>query len=88
MIDNKSKSLWIRETASGGIEYKTSSKVLISVLPFLVAALVYNLLIVLEGLEKGPAIITVLTYGIFVLVAVLMLLVIMISIIDYLRRFE
>lgn len=88
MTNTKGRSFWIRETSSGEIEYRTSSKVLLTILPLLLGALVYKLLIVIEGLEMGPEIIIVLAYGVVVLMVALILLVVMISIIEYLRRFE
>jgi hypothetical protein len=83
-----SKSFWIREDYSGGIEYRTSSKVLFKVLPFLVAALFYGLLIMIEGLENGPEIIIVLAYGIIVLMVAAILLILIISLIEFLHEFE
>lgn len=93
MTNAKSKSFWrkdfwVRETRRGGMEYRTISKVLFSVLPILLAALLYKLLTVIEGLEKGPEIIVILAYGVGVLLLMLILLMIIISIIEYLNRFE
>ena len=82
------KSFWIKETFSGGTEYRTRTKVLLVILPFLLAAVIYKLLIVMEGMEHGASVIVVLAYGVIVLMATLMLLVIIISILEYLRRFE
>lgn len=82
------KRFWFRETRDGGMEYRMSSKVLLSILPFLLAALLYKLLNVIEGLEKGPEIIVILAYGVGVLLLILILLMIIVSIIEYLNRFE
>ena len=82
------KGFWVRETRRGGLEYRASSKVLFSILPVLLAALLYKLLTVIEGLDKGPEIITVLAYGVGVLLLMLILLMIIVSIIEYLNRFE
>ncbi len=70
------------------MEFRASSKILFTILPLVLAVVVYNLLLVLEGMEGGSEIIIVLAYGVVVLVAMLTLVVIMISIIDYLRKFE
>ncbi|MCB1858550.1 MAG: hypothetical protein KDI63_09770 [Gammaproteobacteria bacterium] len=80
--------LWFKKTAGGRLEMRTSSKALLSLLPIVLAGLVYRLLIFIERTESGPETIIVLAYGVVVLVAMLTLLVIMISIIDYLRTFE
>lgn len=83
-----SRDFWIKETFHGGIEYRTSSKILFTILPILMAVLLYKLLIVIEGLESGAEIIMVLAYGIGVLMITLILLVLIISLIEYLRSFE
>jgi len=88
MITAKGKGFWTRRTFSGEIEYRTSSKVLFTVLPFLLAGLLYWLLVAVEGLERGPDIIVILAYGIGVLLAMLILLVVIISLIEYLHSFE
>jgi len=82
------KSFWIRDTLSGGTKFRTSSKVLFTMLPFLLVGLFYKLLVTIEGLERGPEIIVVLAYVIGVLMAMLILLVLIISLIEYLRTFE
>ena len=81
-------NFWIRRTHSGEIEYRTSSKVLFAILPFLLAGLLYKLLVVIEVLDKGAEIIVILAYGIGVLMAMLILLVIIVSLIEYLHTFE
>ena len=88
MTDAKGKSFWTRETSRGDVEYRKHSKALITILPLLLAALCFKLLIVLEDTERGPEIIMVLAYAVVVLMAALMLLVIVISLIEYLQRFE
>ena len=82
------KSFWIKETFSGGTEYRKRVKVLLSILPFVLAALLYKLLIMIESLDNGAGIIMALAYAVIVLMVTLMLLVIIVSIIEYLRRFE
>ena len=88
VINTKGKSFWVKETFYGETEFRTISKVLFAILPFLLAAVLYTLLMVIEGMEKGPEFIVVLAYGIGVLMAMLILLVIIISLIEYLRTFE
>jgi len=88
MTAAKGKGFWIRRTLSGEIEYRRSSKVLFAILPFLLAGLLYWMLVAVEGLDKGPEIIVILAYGIGVLLAVLILLVIIVSLIEYLHTFE
>jgi hypothetical protein len=83
-----SKGFWIRETRGGETEFRTSSKVLVRILPFPLLALLYTLLIMIEGLERGPAIIIGLAYGIIVLMIAMILLILIISLIEFLRKFE
>ncbi len=83
-----SKDFWIKQSFYGGLELRKHSKILVTVMPFVLAVLLYYLLIVIEGLESGAEIIMILAYGAIVLMVALMLLVIIVSIIDYLRRFE
>ena len=83
-----SRDFWIMETFHGGIKYRTSSKILFTVLPILMAVLLYKLLIVIEGMESGAEIIMAMAYGIGVLMITLILLVLIISLIEYLRSFE
>ena len=82
------KNFWTKETSSGGSEYRTSSKVLFTILPILLAALLYKMLIVIEDLEQGTEIIVAMAYGVGVLLLVVILLMIIISIIEYLNKFE
>ena len=82
------REFWIKETFHGGIEYRTSSKILFTLVPILLAVLLYKLLIVIEGLENGAEIIMVMAYGIGILMITLILLVLIISLIEYLRSFE
>ena len=84
----KDKGFWVKATPGGETEFRKSSKVLFALAPFLVALLLYRLLIAIEGLEMGREIISVLAYSIVVFLVALILLVIIISIIEYLRRFE
>lgn len=84
----KTSSFWTREVRNGEREFRTFAKVLFSILPLLLAALVYLLLATIGATTHGAEIVAVLAYGVVVLVAMLTLLVIMISLIEYLRSFE
>jgi len=84
----KRRSFWVEEMPDGELRYRTSSKLLFAMLIVLIPAVIYLLLILLEGLTGGPGIITALAYGVIVLVVVAMLMVVVVSLIDYLRRFE
>lgn len=88
MKNIKSRSFWTREMPNGEKEYRTRSKVLFTLLPFLLAALLYNQLTVIEGLERGGDTIMVLGIGLCILMAIAILLVIIVSLIEYLRTFE
>lgn len=82
------KKFWVQETLSGGTEYRKRSIVLFTVLSIMLAALFYKLLIVIEGLENSRDILAILTYGLGVLLAVLILLMIIIWLLEYLHKFE
>jgi len=88
MTISKGKSFWIKETPSGRTEYRVRTKVLFTLVPLLLAGLVYLLLMAIGGLESGADIIIVLAYGAIILMGVLILLVVFIAIAEYLRRFE
>jgi len=83
-----SRDFWVKETFHGGVKYRTSSKVLFTILPIFLAVLLYKTLIMIEGLESGAEIIMVMAYGLGVLMITLILLVLIISLIEYLRQFE
>ena len=82
------RSFWVEDTPSGGIRYRTGSKVMFTLLPIALAALFYKLLVVVGNLEHGPRIIVVLAYAVIILMVALILLMIIISLIEYLRKFE
>ena len=82
------RNFWIRDMPSGETEYRARSKVLFTILPVLLAALLYKLLIVIDGLERGGDIIMILGIGLSVLMATMILLVLIVSLIEYLRTFE
>lgn len=84
----KRRSLWVEEMPDGELKYRTSSKLMFALLIVLIPAVIYVLLILLEGLTGGPGIIIAMAYGVIVLVVVAMLMVVVVSLIDYLRRFE
>lgn len=82
------KKFWVRQKPSGEFEYRKRSKAFFTILPFLLAALLYKLLLVIDGLENGPAFIVFLALSTSVLMVALILLVIIISLIEYLQKFE
>ncbi len=83
-----SRNFWIRDTLTGATELRTSSKVMVVLLPLLIFGLSYGLILAIENLESGGSIIVALALSVIVLMVVLILLVIVISLIEYLRRFE
>ena len=82
------KEFWTRQTLSGETEFRAGTKALFTILLLLLPALTYKLLIVIEDLEGGPEILVVLAYALGVLLISLILLVILISLVEYLRKFE
>ncbi|MCP3869038.1 MAG: hypothetical protein GY703_13240, partial [Gammaproteobacteria bacterium] len=62
--------------------------VLFTVLPVVFAVLLYKVLTVVEKLDFGPTLIMVLAFGTGVLMIALILMVVIISLIEYLRTFE
>lgn len=88
MTISKGKSFWIKETPSGRTEYRVRTKLLFTLVPLILAGLVYLALMVIEGAESGADIIVVLAYGVIVLMGALILLVIFIALAEYLRRYE
>jgi len=88
MTISKGKSFWIKETPSGRTEYRVRTKVLFTLVPLLLAGLVYLALMAIGALDSGADIIVVLAYGAIVLMGALILLVIFIALAEYLGRFE
>lgn len=88
MTPKKLASFWTKAARNGEREFRTTTKVLFSILPLLLAGLVYLLLVTIGATEGGADIVAVLAYGIVVLVAMLTLLVLMTSLIEYLRSLE
>ena len=84
----KRQSIWSRETLDGEREFRTITKVLFSLAVAALALGTYLLLNLLGTTEKGFETIVVLAYGVGVLMVVATLLVIVISLIDYLRSLE
>ena len=84
----KSGSFWTKEMPGGVKEYRTRAKMLFTALPFLLAALIYLLLTVIEDLEHGGDVMMVLAIGLSVLMVMAILLVLIVSLIEYLRKFE
>lgn len=81
------KDFWIRETFAG-YEYRKRTKTLVSVLFLGLAPLTYYILTIVGELENGPQILRVAALTLGVLLITLVFLVIMISLIEYLRGFE
>lgn len=72
----------------GGKEYRRRTKMLLTAMPFLLAGLIYLLLTVIEDLEHGVDIMMVLAIGLSVMMVMAILLVLIVSLIEYLRKFE
>ena len=84
----KRKCLWTRETAGGDREFRTFVKVLFSLSVLGLAVAIYLLLDRLGGTEGGEEIIVALAYGVGVLMVLATFLVVIISLIEYLRSLE
>ena len=82
------RSFWVKDTQYGGVEYRFSTKLLLTILPILFAVLFYKLLTVIGNMANGHEIIRILAISLGVLLLIVILLVVMISIIEYLRTFE
>jgi hypothetical protein len=82
------KRLWIKDLPGGDREYRMISKVLFAVVLILIPAVIYGLLLLIEEATGGPMTILVLAYGVIVLMVAVMLVVVILSLIDYLNRFE
>ena len=85
---SKRQNFWTRETADGEIEFRSVTKALFSVLLIGMAFALYFFLSMLGRTEEGLEIIVVLAYGVGVLMIVATFLVIIISLIEYLRSLE
>lgn len=88
MPDKKKFHLWTKEKTGGERELRASSKVFLTVLPFLLAALLFQSLITFEKIDGGAEVIESLAYIIIVLVITMSLVTLVISLIDYLRSLE
>ena len=88
MARNRRKELWVKNSPGGGTELRKSTKFLLAMLAFVMAAALYGLLLLIEGLSNGREILIVLSYALIVLFVVLVLLALMVLLIEYLRRFE
>ena len=84
----RGREFWIRQTPSGGYEYRKRSKVFITLLPIILAPLLFKFLVVVGNLENGPEVLVFLALSIVVLMTVLILLAIIISLIEYLQKYE
>ena len=81
-------NFWLRTTRRGASKFRTVTKVLITLLPFLLAGLLYQALVLIEDLEKGPEIIVAMAYGVGILVWMLIQLLVIVSLIEYLNKFD
>jgi hypothetical protein len=81
-------TLWRRFRADGEAELRTRSKLLLTIMPLLLAALLFPLLLTIERMDGGTAIIEVFAYGVILLVVAASLLTLIISLIEYLRSLE
>ena len=81
-------SLWTKEAPDGTRVFRASSKVLFTILPLLLGVLLFWGLVAAGDTEGGKEIIFYLALGLIVLIVFASLLVLMISLIDYLRSFE
>ena len=82
------KRIWIKEMPGGDREYRSSSKVLFAVVLIFLPAGIYGSLLLIEEATGGAMTILVLAYGVIVLMVAVMLFVVILSLIDYLNRFE
>lgn len=85
---SKRQSLWTRETLDGEREFRAIAKVLFSTTVVVLALAIYFLLDLLGRTKEGLEIVVILAYGVAVLMVVATLLVIIISLIEYLRSLE
>ena len=88
MTAAKKINFWTIEKPGGERELRTSSKVFLTILPFLLSALLFQALIMFERVDGGSEIIKIMAYGLIVLVVVMSLLTLVVSLIDYLRSLE
>jgi len=88
MTDANSFDLWTKAKPDGERELRASSKVFLSLLPFVLGTALFQALVTFEKIEGGAEIIKVLAYGIIILVVVMSLVTLVISLIDYLRSYE
>jgi len=88
MTGAKNFSLWTKPGPGGERDLRTSSKILLTVLPFLLSGLLFQALVTFEKIDGGSEVIKMLAYGVIVLVLAMSLLTLIISLIDYLRSME
>ena len=81
-------TLWRRYRADGEVELRTRSKLLLTIMPLLLAGAIFLLLLAVEHMDGGAQIIEVFAYGIILLVVVASLLTLIITLIEYLRSLE
>lgn len=88
MTATKKFSLWTKAKSGGERELRTSSKIILTLLPFLLSGLLFQALVMFEKIDGGAEVIEFLAYGIIVLVVTMSLVTLVISLIDYLRSLE
>jgi hypothetical protein len=88
MAKKERKNRWVKASPGGGTDLRKGTKLLLAILPLVVATAFYGLLLLIEGLSNGREILIVLAYALIVLFAALVLLALMVSLSEYLRRFE
>ncbi|MCP4289742.1 MAG: hypothetical protein GY792_35855 [Gammaproteobacteria bacterium] len=88
MTGGNSFNLWTKAKLNGERELRASTKVFLSLLPFILGAALFQALVTFEKIAGGAEVIEVLAYIIIILVVVMSLVTLLISLIDYLRSLE
>lgn len=88
MTGKKTLSLWTKAKPGGERALRSSSKFILTLLPILLSALLFQALVMFEKIDGGAEVIEYLAYGIIVLVVAMSLVALVISLIEYLRSFE
>lgn len=79
---------WTQVGSDGERELRKGSRIALTLLPFLLVALLFWVLVVIGGTKEGADIIAVLAYSVIALVVAASLFVLIMSLIDYLRSLE
>jgi len=88
MPATKKSHLWTKEMPGGERELRTGSKIILTAIPILLAALLFQALITFEKIEGGAKVIEALAYTVVVLVITMSLVALLITLIDYIRSLE